>query len=163
MGKLTKKQQRFCDEYLIDMNGTQAAIRAGYSARTAKQIANENLTKPDVRDYIDQRMKEKQSELVADQDEVMQFLTAVMRREKKESVVVTVTEKRAFYAPDESGVMRKNTVEKETPKIVEIPAMLRDANKAAELLGKAYGLYTDKLEAEMDMDLNINIDYGDKP
>ena len=58
MGKLTKKQQRFCDEYLIDMNGTQAAIRAGYSAKTAKQIANENLTKPDVRDYIDQRMKE---------------------------------------------------------------------------------------------------------
>ena len=161
MANLTAKQQRFCDEYLIDLNATQAAIRAGYSAKTARQIGTENLSKPSIREYIDERMKEKEAALVADQDEVMKYLTAVMRREKKEHIVVTTSEKRSFYAPDESGTMRKQTVEKEVPQVVEIPAQLRDSNKAAELLGKAYGLYTDKVEADVDMDLNITVDYGD--
>ena len=67
-----------------------------------------------------------------------------------------------MYAPDDNGTMRKQTVKKETPQIVEIPARLSDANKAAELLGKAYGLYTEKVEADVDMELNINIDYGEE-
>ena len=50
--KLTAKQQRFCDEYLIDLNATQAAIRAGYSKKTAKQIGQQNLTKLDLKEYI---------------------------------------------------------------------------------------------------------------
>ena len=57
--------------------------------------------------------------------------------------------------------MRKQTVEKEVPKIIEIPAKLSDANKAAELLGKRYALFTDKVETDADMDLNITIDYGE--
>lgn len=52
MMKLTSKQQRFCDEYLVDLNATQAAIRAGYSKKTAKQIAQQNLTKLDIQEYI---------------------------------------------------------------------------------------------------------------
>jgi len=159
--KLTAKQQRFCDEYLIDLNAAQAAIRAGYSAKTAKQIGQENLTKPDLRAYIDQRMAEKEEALVAKQDEVMKYLTAVMRREYAESVVVTVTEENSYYEPDENGTMRKRSEKKEKPQIVEIPAMLRDANKAAELLGKAYGMFTDKLDVDADMDLNITVNYGD--
>ena len=159
--KLTAKQQRFCDEYLIDLNATQAAIRAGYSKKTARQIGTENLSKLAVREYIDERMKEKEAALVADQDEVMRYLTSVMRRELSEHIVVTVSEKKTFYAPDEKGTMRKQTIEKETPQIVEIPSQLRDANKAAELLGKAYGIYTEKVEADIDLDLNITVDYGD--
>ena len=83
MVKMTDKQKRFCDEYLIDMNGAQAAIRAGYSKKTAKQIATENLSKPYLREYIDKRMAEKEAALIADQDEVMKYLTAVMRRERQ--------------------------------------------------------------------------------
>lgn len=162
MAKLTAKQQRFCDEYLIDLNATQAAIRAGYSEKTAKQIGQENLTKPDIRKYIDERMAEKQKELIADQDEVMRYLTAVMRRQKTDSVVVTLSEEQSTYVPDANGTMRKQTMKKEVPRIVEIPAQLRDANKAAELLGRAYGLYTDRIETDVDMELNINIDYGDE-
>lgn len=158
---LTKKQQRFCDEYLIDLNATQAAIRAGYSEKTAAVIATENLRKPNIREYIEKRMAEKEDALIAKQDEVMKYLTAVMRREMKESVVVTLSEEHSFYAPDENGTMRKQTIKKETPKIVEIPARLSDANKAAELLGKAYVLFTDKIEQDMDMELNITVDYGD--
>ena len=66
------------------------------------------------------------------------------------------------YVPDSNGTMRKQTIKEEIPQIVNIPARLSDANKAAELLGKAYGIYTDKVEADVDMELNINIDYGDE-
>ena len=123
-------------------------------------IAGENLAKPNIREYIDNRLAEKEKALIADQNEVLKYLTATMRREKKESVVVTTSEERSVYVPDDNGTMRKQTVKKETPQIVEIPARLSDANKAAELLGKAYGLYTEKVEADVDADLNINIDYG---
>ena len=53
-------------------------------------------------------------------------------------------------------------MKKETPQIVEIPARLQDSNKAAELLGKAYGIYTDKVDADVDMNLNIKVDYGEE-
>lgn len=159
--KLTAKQQRFCDEYLLDLNATQAAIRAGYSEKTARVIACENLTKPYIQEYIEKRMAEKEKALIADQNEVMKYLTAVMRREKTDSVVVTLNKEVSKYIPDENGTMRKQTVKEEVPQIIQIPAQLRDANKAAELLGKAYGIYTDKIEADVDMELNINIDYGD--
>lgn len=158
---MTEKQKRFCEEYLIDLNATQAAIRAGYSKKTAYSIGDENLRKPEVKKYIEKRMEEKQSQLIADQDEVMRYLTAVMRREKTDSVVVTLHTERTAYAPDDSGIMRKQTIKQDMPQIVEIPAQLRDANKAAELLGKAYGIYTEKIESDIDMDLNITIDYGE--
>lgn len=161
MAKMTAKQQLFCDEYLICLNATQAAIRAGYSEKTARQIGQENLTKPAIAEYIEKRMAEKEDALIAKQDEVMKYLTAVMRRELSEHVVVTTTEERSYYKPDENGTMRKQTEKKETPKIVEIPARLADANKAAELLGKAYTLFTDRVEEETDMELTIKVDYGD--
>ena len=106
-------------------------------------------------------MDEKENELIADQDEVLRYLTATMRREKKECIVETIKEKKSVYVPDKKGTMRKQTVEKEVPKIIEIPAKLSDANKAAELLGKRYALFTDKVETDVDMNLNITIDYGE--
>ena len=173
---LSDIQKRFCDEYLVVLNATQAALNAGYKKGTARYASkwineNENPRKPtdknkskfnpEMREYIDERLAEKEKGLIADQDEVMQYLTAVMRRQKTDSVVVTLSEEQSTYVPDANGTMRKQTVKKEVPKIVEIPAQLRDANKAAELLGKAYGIYTDKIELDADMELNINIDYGD--
>lgn len=158
---MTEKQKRFCDEYLTDLNATQAAVRAGYSKKTAYSIGEENLRKPEIKGYIEKRMAEKESQLIANQDEVMRYLTAVMRREKMESVVVTLNTEKTSYVPDENGTMRKQTVKQEIPQIIEIPAQLRDANKAAELLGKAYGIYTDKVDVDADMDLNITIDYGE--
>ena len=148
MARLTAKQQRFCDEYLIDLNATQAAIRAGYSKKTAAVIATENLKKPNIAEYIEKRMAEKEDALIAKQDEVLKYLTSVMRRELSEHVVVTTTEERSTYVPDAEGKMRKQTVKTEKPEIVEIPARLSDANKAAELLGKRYGLYTDVMEID---------------
>lgn len=148
MAKLTAKQQRFCDEYLIDLNATQAAIRAGYSEKTARQIGTENLSKPAIREYIDERMAEKEDALIAKQDEVMKYLTSVMRRELSEHVVVTTSKERSYYKEDEHGTMRKQTEKEETPQVVEIPARLSDANKAAELLGKAYAMFSEKVEVD---------------
>lgn len=144
MAKLTAKQQRFCDEYLIDLNATQAAIRAGYSKKTARKIGQENMTKPDIRQRIDARMAEKESELIADQDEVLKYLTAVMRGQSRSSVVV-VESTGDFMS--QAREMEKAPDEKERL-------------RAAELLGKRYGLYTDRVEEKVDMDLNITVDYG---
>ena len=159
---MTAKQQRFCDEYLIDLNATQAAIRAGYSEKTARNIASENLAKPNIKEYIEKRMAEKEAELIADQNEVMKYLTSVMRREMKESVVVTLQNKtEKWVADEETGKLKKQTITEESPAVVDIPARLSDANKAAELLGKAYGIYTEKVEQQIDMELNVQIDYGE--
>ena len=145
VAKLTAKQQRFCDEYLIDLNATQAAIRAGYSPRSARQIADSNMSKHDIKAYIDERMKEKEEALIADQNEVLRYLTAVLRGESKSSVVVVEstgdfmsTAREMMKAPDE-----------------------KERLKAAELLGKRYGLYKDTVNEVVDMELNITVDYGD--
>lgn len=146
VAKLTAKQQRFCDEYLIDLNATQAAIRAGYSKKTAGRIGTENVQKPVIKEYIAQRMAEKESRLIADQDEVLKYLTSVMRGQSRSSIVVVESTGDFVSAARE---MEKSPDEKERL-------------KAAELLGKRYGLYTDKVDQVVDMDLNITVDYGDE-
>ena len=157
MAKLTVKQQRFCDEYLIDLNAPQAAIRAGYSEKHARQTAAENLSKPYIREYIDKRLAEKEAELIADQDEVLQTLTRVLRRQEMDTVVVTCKERSSGY--DKNG--KKVIIEKEVPQLVQVPTKVSDLNKAAELLGKRYALFTDKVDMDTDLDLNITIDYGE--
>ena len=130
MAVMTAKQQRFCDEYLIDLDGTKAAIRAGYSPKTAAAIASENLRKPKLREYIAERMAEKEKQLIADQDEVLKYLTSVLRGESQSEVVVIVS----------SGDFMT-----EAQKIQKAPDE-KERLKAAELLGKRYGLYTDKMD-----------------
>jgi phage terminase small subunit len=146
MAKLTAKQQRFCDEYLIDLNATQAAIRAGYSKKTANRIGTENLSKPVIKEYIENRMAEKEAALIADQDEVLKYLTSVLRGQSKSTEIVIEG------LGDGSTKARK--MEKEPSE--------KDKLKAAELLGKRYGLYTEKVEEKVDMELNVTIDYGDE-
>lgn len=135
MAKMTAKQKRFCDEYLIDLNATQAAIRAGYSPHYANTNASKLLQITTIKDFLQKRMAEKEKELIADQDEVLRYLTAVMRGQSVAEIVVVegtgdgCSEARAIQkAPDE-----------------------KERLKAAELLGKRYGLYTDKVEADVDM------------
>jgi len=148
--KMTPKQQRFCDEYLIDLNATQAAIRAGYSEKTAKEQGSRLLTNVNVKLYIENRMEEKEKSLIADQDEVMKYLTAVMRRELKESVVVTLQNKTEKWVQDEdTGKLKKQTITEESPAVVDIPARLTDANKAAELIGKRYAMFKESVTIDV--------------
>ena len=130
MAKLTVKQQRFCDEYLVDLNATQAAIRAGYSVRSARQIADRNMSNVDIQEYIMARMAEKESQLIADQDEVLKYLTSVLRGESRSEEIVI--ENVGDYV-SEARTMEKAPSEK-------------DRLKAAELLGKRYNLFSDKMK-----------------
>ena len=131
--KLTAKQQRFCDEYLIDLNATQAAIRAGYSKKTAYSIGEQNLKKLELKEYIEQRMAEKEKSLIADQDEVLKYLTSVLRGESQSEVVVV--ENIGDYM-SEARKVQKAPDEKERL-------------KAAELLGKRYSLFTEKMNVDV--------------
>lgn len=160
MMALNDREKLFADEYIKLGNAYQAALNAGYAKTTAdgaskwlspdenpKKPGKKAKYKPEVREYIDARMAEKESDLIAKQDEVLKYLTAVMRREMKESVVVTCMEEKTEVIPGEGGGKpTRRTTKKEEPKVVEIPARLCDANKAAELLGKRYGLFTDRVD-----------------
>lgn len=86
--KLTAKQRLFADEYIKSGNATQSAIKAGYSKRTAKQIATENLSKPYLKSYIDKKIAEIESHKIADAKEVLQFYTRVLREEETEEVAL---------------------------------------------------------------------------
>jgi phage terminase small subunit len=125
--KLTLKQQRFADEYIISGNATQAAIKAGYSKRTAGVIGDENLRKPKIRDYIDERLAELNVKAIADQEEVLRLLTRHARRETTE------------YNVTKSGG------------VVKTPTAVANAIKAAELLGKRYGLFTEKVDLDAEI------------
>ena len=140
------RQRRFADEYLIDLNAEAAAVRAGYSPRYARGNAYKLVARSGIKEYIEKRMAEKESELIADQNEVLRYLTAVMRGEStsEEIIVEGIGDGRS-----KARKLEKTPSEK-------------DRLKAAELIGKRYGLFTDKIEADVDMDLNITIDYGDE-
>ena len=126
--KMTAKQKRFCDEYLIDMNATQAAIRAGYSAKTAYSQGQRMLKNVEVKAYIDEQMALIHSQKTADAQEVMEYLTSVMRGEHKEQVLYLVGD----------GMQS----------VRNIDVSARDRLKAAELLGKAHMIFTENVEVK---------------
>ena len=132
---MTEKQKRFCEEYLIDQNATQAAIRAGYSKRTAGVIGAENLRKQYNREYIDSLLRQIHSQKVATAAEVMEYLTSVQRGESQ-SAYITV--EGVGEGCSQTVITMKTPDEK-------------DRLKAAELLGKCYGIFTDRLQASVEL------------
>lgn len=133
--KLTPKQQKFADLYIKYGNATQAAIEAGYSKRTAKDIGCENLAKPNIASYIDERMKQLQSERIADATEVLETLTSVLRGRKKGTALVG------------AGMGEQD--------VMQVEPTVAEKIRAAELLGKRYKLFTDKLENEKEQELKL--------
>lgn len=145
---MTEKQKRFCDEYLIDLNATRA-YKTAYPKVKNDVVAATNggrlLRNAEVKNYIDTRLAEIQSAKIADAQEVMEYLTSVMRGESKATEIVV---EGTGDGCSEARLIKKAPSEK-------------DKLKAAELIGKRYGLYTDKIEETVDMELNITVDYGD--
>ena len=89
--KLTKKERMFADEYVKTTNGTQSAITAGYSEKTASVTASKMLRKPKVRQYIDAIMDERSKDTIATADEVLEYLTRVVRGEEKDAFGLDVS------------------------------------------------------------------------
>lgn len=81
---MTPRQKKFCEYYIQSGNATDAARKAGYSEKTARAIGNENLTKPDIQAYIQERIGDQDKKRVADANEVLEFYSAVMRGEVKD-------------------------------------------------------------------------------
>ena len=130
--KLTEKQKRFADYYIETGNITEAAIKAGYSKKTARVIGQENLQKPAIKSYIDEKLEAMQDERTASAKEVLEFLTKSMRGELDEEVVVV--------EGTGDGTSEARKIKKQIG--------LRERIKSAELLGKRYRLFTDKVEVE---------------
>lgn len=126
MTKMTLKQQRFADEYIITGNATQSAIKAGYSSKYANINANKLLQNTTIKNYIDVRLAKLESEKIATQEEVLQYLTSVMRGEKTEPLLVL----------DGEG----------TQKVIQAVPNVQSRTRAAELLGKRYGTFTDRVD-----------------
>lgn len=147
MAKLTDKQRIFANEYLVDLNATRAYKKAYPGVRkdeTAKAAGSRLLTNVNVKNYIDEQLKKIEDESIADAAEVMKYLTKVMRNELTEEVVVVEGEGEGCSSA----------------RIVKKDMSAKDRNKAAELLGKRYRLFTDKVEVEGD--IPVVISGGDK-
>jgi phage terminase small subunit len=139
MKKLTIKQKKFADEYIISGNASEAALKAGYKNEVS---GRENLQKPTIKEYIDERLKELEQEAIANQSEVLKFLTSIMRGEQTEQTLIS--------DGSEQG-----------QRITNIEVSAKDRIKAAELLGKRYGSWTDKVDLSSDLTLIFEDDYGD--
>lgn len=142
MGKMTEKQRRFADEYIRLGEITQAAMNAGYSTKTAYAIGQENLTKPIIKAYVDKRLDELKKESIAEQDEILQYLTSVMRGQEVEQF------------PLGAGMGEQRLVEKRLDG--------KERIKAAEQLGKRYGMWTEKQEIEHSGAVLFVDDIGDE-
>mgnify|MGYP003368636765 CR=1 FL=1 len=125
---LNDRQKRFADEYIVDLNATQAAIRAGYSEKTARSQGQRLLTNVDVQSYIEERMHSHQKDTIAKQEEILETLTAIMRG-------------------DEKGATLRGTG-KGRQVIDDMPPTTTERIKAAELLGKRYAMWTEKQQID---------------
>ena len=120
--KLNLRQKKFCEYYVASGNATESAKLAGYKGKNLNNIASENLAKLGIRKYIEELNDKMKNSRIAKAEEVLEFLTDLLRGKIKEEVIV-------------NG--KSQTITKE--------ADLKDRVKAAELLGKRYMLFTDKV------------------
>lgn len=157
---MTKKQKRFVEEYLIDLNATQAAIRAGYSPDTAGSIGAENLKKPEIKSRIDKAMAERSRRTGINQDRVLQELARIGFAKITDVVDPDTAKIRPDASEDDLACIQSIKI-KPNEFGTEREVKLYDKKSALVDLGKHLGLFKDKLELTGDMDLNITVDYGE--
>lgn len=134
---MSLKQQRFADEYIISGNATQAAVKAGYSSKYANTNASKLLQNTTIKSYIDERLAQLASDKVATQEEVLTYLTSVMRGETQEQTLCSI---------GELG-----------QEVIDIDVGAKDRIKAAELLGKRFRMWTEKVETDVTQTVVIDV------
>lgn len=141
MADLTEKQKRFCDYYIETGNATEAykKVYKNNNQRTSESNGSRLLSNDKVKNYIDERLKQIESKRIADAKEVMEYLTKILRNQEKEEVVIV----------SENG-----------PEIIKKDVSIKDRNKAAELLGKRYALWTEKVDLDGNVGVTIIDDVG---
>lgn len=151
MAKLTDKQRRFVEEYLIDLNATQAAIRAGYSVKTAKEIAAQNLSKLNISNEIAKAMAERSRRTGVTADRVIEELARIGFVNIGDVVNITTAGVYLDAKKDDLASIQSIKI-KETEFGREQEVKLYDKKSALELLGKHLGIFTDKIN------INANVD-----
>jgi phage terminase small subunit len=139
--KLTEKQKRFADYYIETGNATESARRAGYKGNNLNKVASENLAKLDIKNYIDEKIAEKDAERIAKQDEILAYLSSIMRGEHSEQTLRGIGE----------GAQT----------IDDIDVSAKDRIKAAELLGKRYAMWTENKNIDVQGSVMFVDDIGD--
>ena len=152
MAKLTAKQQRFCDEYLIDLNATQAAIRAGYSVKTANEQGAQNLAKLSIQEAIAKEMAERSKRTGINQDRVVTELARIAFVNPQNLIDPFDASIRADATDDDLACIQSvkvKTMEGSKGSSVEREVKLNDKMKALELLGKHLGMWNDKIDVNV--------------
>jgi phage terminase small subunit len=156
--KLTQKQKAFVDEYLIDLNATQAAIRAGYKTSSAKEIGCENLTKPNIRACIDKALAERSRRTGINQDRVIRELARIAFVNALDVINMDEATIKDNASPDDTAAIASvkiKTIPLEYGDGVEREIRLADKLKALELLGKHMGMFTDNIKISGDVGVVI--------
>lgn len=150
--KLTKKQQLFVDEYLIDLNATQAAIRAGYSVDTAREIGCENLTKPNIQQAIAEHMAERSKRTGVNQDRVVLELARIAFVNIEDVVDTDTGEILPNASKDDLACIESVKFKQSDNQYggsIEREVKLSSKMKALELLGKHLGMWNDKINVNV--------------
>ena len=153
--KLTPKQERFCEEYLVDLNATQAAIRAGYSEKTANRIAAENLSKLDIQQKIEELRNAQSERTEITADRVLQELAAIAFADRTKIAAIQESGEVAFTPTDKLSDDVKKTISGIEHGKYGIKVSTCDKIKALELLGKHIGLFTDNVKLTGEMGVTI--------
>lgn len=155
---MTPKQKKFCDEYIKSGNAKQSAIKAGYSPKTAKSIGQENLTKPDLKAYIDERLKELSDHKILSAAEVLEYLSRVVAGKETEYVAtskgifpdVPVSAKDRISAAKELLKRYPTTDPMEKQKLKKLTADARISEAKANVAERLGSEGDDKLDELMD-------------
>ncbi len=158
MAKLTAKQEMFVQEYLIDLNATQAAIRAGYSTATAKDIGCENLAKPNIRARIDEALAERSKRTGVNQDRVIRELARIAFVNAENVINPNEATVKADASEDDTAAIasvKVKTVSGDEFDSTEREIKFADKLKALELLGKHLGMFKDNINLTGDVGVVI--------
>lgn len=147
---MTKKQKRFIEEYLIDLNATQAAIRAGYSSDTAGSIGNENLKKPEIRARIDQAMAERSKRTGVNADRVIEELAKIAFINAADVIDPRTATIKEGATPADTAAIQSVKVKTFGEDGLEREIKMADKIKALELLGKHLGMFKDKVDVTVE-------------
>lgn len=148
---MTKKQKRFVEEYLIDLNATQAAIRAGYSPDSARDIGCENLTKPNIKAVIDRAMAERSRRTGINQDRVIQEIAKLAFLNPVDVIDMDEATVRGEAHRDDTACIasvKVKNIPTDDGAITEREVKTYDKLKALELLGRHLGMFNDKVKVE---------------
>lgn len=161
MAKLSDRQKSFCDEYLIDLNAHQAAIRAGYSTTYATDHAYELLQRPQIKEYVARAMAERSKRTGINQDRVIQELAKIALIKASDVMNINTAKVKAKAKDEDLAVIQSVKIKTVPTKFgngVEREIKLADKTKALELLGKHLGMFKEKIDIKADVNSTKKLD-----